>query len=487
MQRSRARLGLVFTLVGIIGIALGFVLSAHIGLPGAAHAAPQQQVPAPQVAPAVPPTGAGVSFVRLAKEVGPAVVSINVKITRQSSDFGGFDPFGGDGPQIGEGQGSGFIISPDGYVLTNDHVVGEASEIKVALSDGRELPGKVVGTDSRTDIALVKIEDKKPFAYVRLGDSDKVEIGEWVVAIGNPFGLDHTVTAGIVSAKGRRNIRPSGRRGLYDFIQTDASINPGNSGGPLINVTGEVIGINSAVNAAGQGIGFAIPINMAKTLVPMLKDHGKVDRSYLGIGLQDLTRELAKSYGMPDANGAIVNKIVPGSPADKAGFKPGDVITQFDGKPIKNADELVWLASTAGAGKSVNVTVTGRGGPRTLRVTMGTMPEERQLTSGRRRLPSGSATPAAGKLGIEVTPVTPEIAQELGLEKVAGVAVTDVDRRGAAAGALQRGDVIVSVNDMAVNDDQAFGKALADASAGQTLRMMVVREGAPMWLAFTLQ
>jgi S1-C subfamily serine protease len=188
----------------------------------------------------------------------------------------------------------------------------------------------VIGTDSRTDIGLIKIEDKKPLPYVRLGDSDRVEVGEWVVAIGNPFGLDHTVTAGIVSAKGRRSIQPSGRRGLYDFIQTDASINPGNSGGPLINVQGEVIGINAAVNTAGQGIGFAIPVNMAKTLLPQLKEKGKVERSYLGVQLQDVTRDMARSMRLPDTNGAIVARVVAGSPAARAGLRPGDVVVSFE-------------------------------------------------------------------------------------------------------------------------------------------------------------
>jgi serine protease Do len=491
MQRSRFRAGLIVSLVGLIGIVVGLILSANLSLLGSAHASPQQ-VPAPQVAPATPPTGAGVSFVKLAKDVGPAVVSINVKITRSSSDTGGmsFDPFGMEGPQVGEGQGSGFIISPDGYVLTNDHVVGEASDIKVALADGRELPGKVVGSDSRTDIALVKIEDKRPLPYVRFGDSDKAEIGEWVIAIGNPFGLDHTVTAGIISAKGRRNIRPSGRRGLYDFIQTDASINPGNSGGPLLNVNGEVIGINAAVNAQGQGISFAIPINMAKTLLPMLKEKGKVDRSWLGIGLQDLTRELAKSYGMADAQGAIVNQILPDSPAEKAGLQPGDVITSFDGKPVKNGDDLAWLASTAGVGKTVTLQVTGRGGPRQVRVTLAATPDDRTALNRGGKLPrgggGGQGAAIAGKLGLEITPVTQDIARELSLDKAAGVAIVAVDPRGAAAGALTRGDVIVTVNDQPVNDEAAFGRALDKAGDGGTIRLLVIRDGRPMWLAFTL-
>jgi serine protease Do len=485
----RFKIGTAFATIGAAGVALGLGLSAELGL--GSHARAQSAGPVPPTTvnlPATPPTGPGVSFVRLAKEVGPAVVNINVKIGRSSrgsvDGFFPFNPFGG-GPQ-GEGQGTGFIISADGYVLTNEHVVGEASQINVALSDGRELPGKVVGADSRTDIALVKIDDKKPFPHVRLGDSDKVEIGEWVVAIGNPFGLDHSVTAGIVSAKGRRSIRPSGRRGLYDFIQTDASINPGNSGGPLINVNGEVIGINAAVNMAGQGIGFAIPINMAKTLLPQLKEHGKVARSYLGVKLQDLSRDLSKSMGLSDTNGAIIAEVVDGSPADKAGLKAGDVIRSFDGKPVKSTDDVVWLASTAGAGKTVTLNVAGANGQaRNVKITLAPMPEDNRVAS-RDRLPAEGKGTAAAALGVEVTQVTPEIARELGLERATGVVVTTVDRRAAAAGALRRGDVVLSVNDRPVSTEKEFVDATGGTRAGQMVRMLVVREGMPMWLAFSL-
>ena len=482
MVPSRLKVGSALAAMAVAGAAAGLALSTQLHLGSLALAQPLPDKP-PVVS---TPAGPGVSFVKLVKDVGPAVVNINVKIARTGRDASR-DPFGGFGGGMmppAEGQGTGFLISSDGYILTNDHVVGEASQITVALADGREYQGKVVGTDSRTDIALVKIDEKKPFAYVRLGDSDKVEIGEWVVAIGNPFGLDHTVTAGIVSAKGRRNIQPSGRRGLYDFIQTDASINPGNSGGPLININGEVIGINAAVNAQGQGIGFAIPINMAKTLVPMLKEHGKVERSYLGIQLNDVSRDLAKSLGLPSTDGAIIARVVAGSPAEKAGMKPGDVIVSFEGKPIKSSDDLVWLASTTGAGKAVTVGLRGAGGERAVKVTLETMPDEKTLASRQR---PGKGTPqAASQLGVEVTRVTPEIAQELGLDEPVGIVVTDVDQNGPAAGALRRGDVIVAVNDRQLNDEGQFLKATAGMRSGDTIRMLVVRDGTPMWLAFTV-
>ncbi len=374
MVPSRLKVGGAFATIAAAGVAAGLALSTQLDL--GTHALAQPAGAVPEKAPVVTtPAGPGVSFVKLAREVGPAVVNINVKIARAGrSDFM-FDPFGGGMMPPSEGQGTGFIISADGYVLTNDHVVGEASQITVSLADGREYQGKVVGTDPRTDIALVKIDEKKPFPHVRLGDSDKVEIGEWVVAIGNPFGLDHTVTAGIVSAKGRRNVRPSGRRGLYDFIQTDASINPGNSGGPLININGEVIGINSAVNAQGQGIGFAIPINMAKTILPQLKSTGIVDRSWLGISIGPVLPDAAKAYKLADTKGAMVAEVVPGGPAEKAGLSRGEVILKFDDKAIERSEDLPWVASTAGVGKRVNVIVAGPNGQRTVQVTLERMPQ----------------------------------------------------------------------------------------------------------------
>ena len=299
--------------------------------------------------------------------MSPAVVHIGVEIR------GAYDPFSGPA----QGQGTGFLISPDGYILTNDHVVGSASRIKVRLEDDRVFEGKVVGTDNATDIALIKIEGSAPFPTVQLGDSDQLAIGEWVVAIGNPFGLDHTVTAGIVSAKGRRDVNPSGRRNhYYDFIQTDASINPGNSGGPLLDMHGEVVGINSAISAQGQGIGFAIPVNMAKILLPQLKQDGKVTRSYIGVSIGPVTQQLAVKLDLPDTSGALVGAVSPGSPADKAGLHDGDVIVMFDGKPIHRHDDLPWLASTAGVGRTVPIVVAEPGGKtREIRITLEEKPE----------------------------------------------------------------------------------------------------------------
>ena len=237
--------------------------------------------------------------------------------------------------------GSGFIISDEGYILTNNHVVAGADEINVKLSDGREFKGVLKGSDEKLDLALVKITAKDHLPVAPLGDSDAIEVGEWVLAIGNPFGLSQTVTAGIVSAKGR----VIGSGPYDDFIQTDASINPGNSGGPLFNAKGEVIGINTAIVAGGQGIGFAIPVNMAKSVITQLRETGKVTRGWLGVSVQPVTPDLAKSFGMKNDKGALVSEVMKDSPAEKAGFKVGDIILEFDGKAITDMHELPRLAA----------------------------------------------------------------------------------------------------------------------------------------------
>jgi serine protease Do len=386
MDRQRTKLGLAFGAVALGGIVLGFAISARLSFTEKVHAddraglakladaltpqAPPPTIPAPDtpppatppsvtaVPPATAPTGPSAgSFSALVKQVGPAVVHINVKKFR------------------GEGLGTGFIISSDGYLLTNEHVVGGADIIQVKLADGRELSGKLVGADAKTDLAVVKIESPDPLPAVQLGDSDGLEVGDWVIAIGSPLGLDHTVTAGIVSAKQRRRISPGGRNSSYeDFIQTDASINPGNSGGPLINVRGEVVGINSAVSMQGQGIGFAIPINMAKTLLPQLKQNGAVERSWLGVSIGPVSDKAAQAYGLPSTHGAFIADVVRGGPADKAGLAAGEVILTFDGKDIVQSDDLPWIASNAGVGKTVQLVVAGPKGKRAVAVTLERMP-----------------------------------------------------------------------------------------------------------------
>jgi serine protease Do len=267
-----------------------------------------------------------------------------------------------------KGIGSGFVVHRDGWVVTNAHVVEGSAAVEVELGKGRRLPAKIVGTDAETDVALLKVEPREPLAALPLGDSDKITVAEWVLVIGSPFGLDHSVTLGIVSHTGRADISPVGRPGTYDFIQTDASINPGNSGGPLLNLRGEVIGIATAVNATGQGIGFAIPINMAKEVVSQLRDRGRVVRSWLGIAVRDPTPS------DPPA-GVVVTEVTAGGPAATAGVKVGDVITRFEGHDIRTPARLRWYASTAGVGRSVEVRLRRDRGPeQTVKVSLSEVP-----------------------------------------------------------------------------------------------------------------
>ncbi|HZV81635.1 MAG TPA: Do family serine endopeptidase, partial [Geobacteraceae bacterium] len=312
-------------------------------------------------------------FVELAKKLKPSVVNIGTEKTvrtqrRLQRPFGNNSPFGSDPfqdffdrffeDQIPQGYkqrslGSGFIISEDGYILTNNHVIDGADEIKVKLEDGKELKGEIKGMDAKLDLALIKVTSKDKLPVAELGDSDAIQVGEWVMAIGNPFGLAETVTAGIISAKGR----VIGSGPYDDFIQTDASINPGNSGGPLFNARGEVVGINTAIIAGGQGIGFAIPVNMAKSILPQLREKGKVARGWLGVSVQPVTKDLSQAFGLENERGALVSEVMPESPAQKSGIKVGDVIVEFDGKPVKEMNDLPRIVAATLSGREVKIKV----------------------------------------------------------------------------------------------------------------------------------
>ncbi len=370
-----------------LAIALfAFVLSAGCGQRGApsasggttatASGAPSAQpsiLAGPQTTAApvqvvVSPDGRPVSFAPLVKRSNPSVATIKSRVVRDT-------PFGGR-RTVGQGLGTGFVYDSNGFLLTNHHVIAKASEVTVRFLDGHEANGTVVGSDRHTDIAVVKVEEKN-LPALPLGDSDAAEVGDWVMAIGNPFGLSHTVSAGIVSAKGRtrddvRGLDPSG---YFNFIQTDAGINPGNSGGPLIDLKGEVIGINSAVRANANGIGFAIPINMVKQLLPMLLRDGKIRRSAIGVEVLGLNPIEAQRLKRPDTKGAWVQNVRPGSPADRAGIAADDVIIAFDRKSIADPDELRWLASIAGVGANVTVTVARLDRVFDVRVTLGELSE----------------------------------------------------------------------------------------------------------------
>jgi len=421
-------------------------------------------------------------FATLVDQLKPAVVNISTAKTikprppafRGPQQPGGdlfeefFERFFRDLPQSSRKErslGTGFIISEDGYILTNDHVVDGADEIKVKLADGRVFSGTVRGLDAKLDLALVKIDAGKQLPVARLGDSDKLRIGEWVMAIGNPFGLEQTVTVGIVSAKGR----VIGAGPYDDFIQTDASINPGNSGGPLFNVRGEVVGINTAIVPGGQGIGFAIPVNMAKQIVDQLREDGKVTRGYLGVVVQPLSEELAQSFGLDRPHGALVSEVVEDSPAERAGIKRGDVILRFDGQTIDERNDLPKIVASSKVGKTVDVLVFRDGSEREIKVQVGKLSE----VGGQDAAPGDSGS----ELGLTVAPLTPELARRYDLDPESrGVLVTAIEPGSAATKAnLRPGDLIVEVDGREIDSVKAFEAATGRAVKGKVLRLLIQR------------
>jgi serine protease Do len=437
-------------------------------------------------------------FVNLAKKLKPMVVNISttqVSEGRGSQEFA--NPFGGEedpfnefwkrffggplprGPQRQRSLGSGFIIDADGSILTNNHVVENATKIVVKLSgDEQDYEAKVVGRDAKTDIAVIKINAKANLTAASFGDSDRLEVGEWVMAIGNPFGLDGTVTSGIVSAKGRHNIT----QGPYDnFIQTDASINPGNSGGPLINLRGEVIGINTAIfsrSGGNIGIGFAIPINLVKELLPQLRGKGKVTRGYLGVLIQKVTPEIAESLGMDKGYGALVANVSKEGPAEKAGVKVGDVIVDFDGQPVKDSGDLPIIVARTAVDKKVRMKVLRDKKEIVLNVAIGELKDQEVVASA----------PEKGELGLTVQRLTPQMAESLGLEKSEGVVVTAVEPASAAEEAgIRRGDVILEVDRRTVRNLDEYKKAIAGIAKGRGVLFLVRRGESTLFLALKPQ
>ncbi|RMG59707.1 MAG: DegQ family serine endoprotease [Deltaproteobacteria bacterium] len=421
--------------------------------------------------------GLPMSIPELVKKVKPAVVNISttqiIKFRRPQfrSPFGRdpfeefFEEFFGRLPreQKRRSLGSGFIVTEDGYILTNNHVVERADEITVRLYDETEYEAEVVGTDPKTDIALIKIDADRKLPHVKLGDSDALEVGEWVVAIGNPFGLEHTVTAGIVSAKGR----VIGSGPYDDFIQTDASINPGNSGGPLFNLRGEVVGINTAIVQGGQGIGFAIPINMAKQIFDQLKEKGRVIRGWLGVYIQKLTPEMAKSLDLPVRKGVIVTEVIEDSPAEKGGIKEGDVIVEYNGKPVRDAHQLPALVAATKPGTKVKIKVLRDGKEKVLKVKIGEMPEEETMAR---------KADVIGELGLAVQDITDEIARHLGIEDREGVIVTGVEPGSPAdeAGIRER-DIIRQVNRTSIKDIDEFRDILRKLRKEKSVLFLIER------------
>ena len=367
--------------------------------------------------------------------------------------------------------GSGFIIARDGFILTNFHVVKDAESITVVLHDETEHTAKIIGKDAKTDIALIKIDSSINFPVAPLGNSDAVRVGDWVLAIGNPFGLKYTVTAGIVSAKGR----DIGAGPYDDFIQTDASINPGNSGGPLINMKGEVVGINTAIVAGGAGIGFAIPINIAQQELPQLKERGRVSRGWLGVLVQRVTPELAKSFGLDHPQGALVAEVTKDGPAAGSGLKHGDVIVEFQGEKITKFNDLPRLVASTPPGTEVELKVLREGKTKGFKIKLGELPAE-EITR--------EAGAEGSGLGLQLQEVTPELARAHGLSSDKGLIVTEVDPNGSAAGAgIRRGDVIAEVNQKEVNTAQEFQRAVASVKKGEMMLFLVKRGEGALFIA----
>jgi len=419
------------------------------------------------------------AFSTVAKKVTPCVVNISTisrkKVVQPLFEMNPFfeDFFGSPQYRRDKSLGSGFIISSDGYIVTNDHVVRDAESIQVKLSNDKVYDAKVVGRDQKTDIAVIKIHAADLPTAV-LGDSDKLDVGQWAIAIGNPFGLDRTMTVGVVSATGRSNV---GIETYENFIQTDASINPGNSGGPLLNVYGEVIGINTAIVAAGQGIGFAIPVNMAKPIFTQLIQKGNVSRGWMGVTIQPVTEELAKSFGLRQAKGALINDVLKGGPADKAGIRQGDVITGFNGTEVKDPGHLQRLVAEAGVGKPVRVTVSRDAKSLDLNMNLAnadSAPKVQQRSQRGNEPQQGEADP----LGLVVED----------LEQGNGVAVVEVARGSAAADAgMRHGDVIVSINRKRVANTADYERLVQQASATGNLTILARRGNASIYFALRLK
>ena len=424
----------------------------------------------------------GKAFASIAEKASPAVVSIQVEKTvkgpdsSQMRDYFFSEPFGPFDQDIfkyffpqpySQGRrsqpkykqtagGSGFIITQDGYILTANHLVGEADKVTVKLIKDQKFTAKVIGTDPQSDVAVIKI-DSQNLPYLELADSDKLEVGEWVIAIGNPFGLSHTVTAGIVSGKGRNSI---GVSDYEDFIQTDAAINFGNSGGPLLNLDGKVVGINTAIIGPGGniGIGLAIPINMASAVSRQLIDTGKVVRGFLGISIKDLKPEMAKYFGPEDAKGALIDDVTKDSPADKAGLKAGDVVIELEGRPVESANELTNRVAMQKPGSSVEVVVLREGKRKVFSAKLDKRPEGISVAAEK-------SSETSGKLGISVQALTDELAGRLGYEGLSGVVVTDVEPDSLAARAgIKSGSLIMEVNRRPIRNVKQFNEAVKQAS-----------------------
>ncbi len=497
--RQRARLG-PWIGYGTLVVAIAVALSVAAG--GTSHSWARQ---APE------------SFADLAQKVTPAVVNISTEWSANASmgmaEQGQENPYGpgspfeeffkrffGEswpgakgmphGPKSNGGRiralGSGFVISPDGYVVTNNHVVEQAEKIEVKLSNDGTYPAKLVGRDVKTDLALLKIDADRPLPYVKFGDSHAVRVGDWVMAVGNPFGLGGTVTVGVISARGRDIDGGS----LVDFLQIDAPINRGNSGGPSFDLNGDVIGVNSAIyspNGGNIGIGFAIPSNLAKDVIAQLREHGSIERGWLGVEVQPVTPEIAQGFGLDDPKGALVSSVVPDSPAATAGIKSGDIILNWNGKEISHLKELPRMVAATPVGKSVDVTVWRNKAEHDLQVTTAKMPGEEQVANARPVAPGVVEIPGTG---LFLADLTPGMRGRFGIgDQVKGVLIVDVGQDSvAAAQGLQEGDVIMSVGLQPVQSTGDVAKQIEDTHkhGDSVATLLVSRNDAQRFVALPI-
>jgi serine protease Do len=475
-----------------LALVLSLAMLALAGAPVALAQSRPAERPAAPAAPAPSPGSQAIlraledAFVSVADRATPSVVNVSVKLKPEVAQEDAPSPEMEErfreffGPELferffrkrapreeGRATGSGVIVDPRGFVLTNNHVVENATAIEVRLSDDRKFKATLVGRDPRSDLAVLKVDSPSPLPVAELGDSDKLRVGQWVIAIGNPFGLDRTVTAGIVSATGRTHV---GVATYEAFIQTDASINPGNSGGPLLNLDGRVIGINTAIVSSGQGIGFAIPITMARDVMTQLIARGRVVRGWLGVVIQDLTPELAAGFGVKEDAGVLVAEVMKDSPAGAAGLKPGDVITDFNGGGVKDVTDLQKRVAAVEPGRAAPMTVTRDRKTVTLSVKVGEQPSEEALADAE----NGSES----VLGLTVEPLTPETARQNRLTARRGLLVTEVEpgSPGAEAG-IKPGDAIVEVNREPVGDVAALQQLVAGLKPGESVPVYLQRGG----------